>query len=72
MVETSDLKYHGRPGFGHVKGQVVANTLEELKEWVAKYKQRWHPAGYGTTITIHGARRDGKYVATVYRSQTCD
>jgi hypothetical protein len=46
-------------------------TRQEAEIWAAGYKSSYHPAGYGTTLTIEEAP-DGSWIVRGHRYSSCD
>ena len=45
-------------------------TQQEAEAWAAGYKVNYHPAGYGTTLTIEEI--DGRWIVRGYLYSSCD
>jgi hypothetical protein len=46
-------------------------TKAEAEIWAARYKSEYHPAGYGTRLTISEAP-DGQWIVSGHRYSSCD
>lgn len=49
----------------------VFNTQAEAETFKATTLNRYHPAGYGTSLDIHKTH-DGRWAVTGYRYSSCD
>lgn len=54
----------------HIKKEGF-DTRAEAEQWRDKYYQNYHPAGYGTVITI-SEEADGSFTAKGSRGTSCD
>lgn len=46
-------------------------TMEQAEEFKEEYYNQYHPAGYGTTLSVT-KQDNGTYRVTGYRSSSCD
>jgi hypothetical protein len=47
-------------------------TKEEVEEFVKRYFEDYHPAGYGTRVESMYTKPDGSYYVKISRARSCD
>lgn len=55
-----------------VYGKLEAPTRQELDGKIAAYLESYHPAGYGTIVSVPVEQADGTWTAHYSRGSSCD